>query len=326
MLTLPQYNALWTGPMPAGFGRGAIALPPYNDYVIRENQLEDYLDIFRGVNTRNPIPPGAPWVHRAAPAGGWYYNHPFFPPPGVAGFVPPPGAPNPTINYILIAEAALPLSPVHLGAVPAFGGQIGDTNNTYFYNVEHLKSTPYLEQVRNAFGIPMRIVKPQVLWQLAQNGVLLLDLYPYAIDYNDSISSTGVTIRNALISAGVSSHFWGNVLPLAPKTIGHRINAIAGLLNPIEVRLAFMAPPILSHFLAGQINAGALGAFGATIRMGVNAMVPPVLPPHAPANLVGLGGVLRPLVNVTSVPIYACACYDGTNNPNSLFIQNALLP
>jgi len=325
--------------MPAGFGRGAIALPPYNDYVIRENQLEDYLDIFRGVNTRNPIPPGAPWVHRAAPAGGWYYNHPFFPPPGVAGFVPPPGAPNPTINYILIAEAALPLSPVHLGAVPAFGGQIGDKRNTYFYNVEHLKSTPYLEQVRKAFHIRTRISKPQVLWLLAQQGVLLLDLYPYAIDYNDSISSTGVTIRNALISAGVSSHFWGIPAPapapaLAPETIGSRIHALAGLCDPNGVKLAFIAPPILSHFLAEQINAGALGAFGATIRMGVNATVPPVLPapghvipgPPPPASLVGLGGVVRPLGGLRRIPYYACTCYDGAGNPNSLFIQNALLP
>lgn len=299
MLTDEDYTDLWNAPTPAGFGRGATPPPAYNDYVIRENQLEDYLDIFRGHDTR---------AGRPIPVGGWYYDHPFFPPPGVAGFVPPPVAHNPTIRYILIAEAANPTAP------------------TYFYNVLHLGNSRYYSAPRDAFGIPDG-PKPGVLWQLAQQGVLLLDLYPFAINYRD--------IRENLIFAGVSTHFWGIPAPaLAPETIGSRIHALAGLLDPQGFKLAFVAPPKLSHFLAEQINAGALADFGATIRMGVNAMVPPVLPalggfiPGAPptAHLVGLGGFMRPLVNVTSVPIYACACYDGSNSPNRLFIQNALLP
>jgi hypothetical protein len=304
-----QYTALWRNPSPAGFHQGG-APPAYNDYVIRENQLEDYLDIFRGFDTRPA---------RAAPAAGWYYPHPFFPPPGVAGFVPPPGAPNPTIKYILIAEAANPAP-------------------TYFYNVGHLNYSPYFTAPREAFCIP-DMPKPQVLWLLAQQGVLLLDLYPFAIGYTPRI-------RRALNNRGVSAHFWGTPGPvLAPETIGARINALMGmgLLDPEGVKLAFMAPPILSHFLAHQINLGALPNFGTTIRMGVNATHPPVLPapghvipgplppaflvgPPPPASLVGLGGVVRPLGGLRRIPYYACTCYDGAGNPNSLFIQNALLP
>ena len=319
-LSIYQYTALWGNPTPAGFDqRGAP--PAYNDYVIRENQLEDYLDIFRGFDTRaaRPVPP-------IIPAGAvWYYPHPFFPPPGYAGFVPPPGAPNPTIRYILIAEAANP--------VP-----------TYFYNVGHLRGTPYYSAPKDAFNfpigyIPACIPKSHVLWLLAQQGVLLLDLYPFAINYN-------TLLRKALNNNKVSAHFWGTPGPvLAPETIGARINALMGmgLLDPEGVKLAFMAPPILSHFLAHQINLGALPNFGTTIRMGVNATIPPVLPapghvipgpllptflvgPPPPASLVGLGGVVRLLGGLSRIPYYACTCYDGAGNPNSLFIQNALLP
>ena len=59
MLTLADYTALWIH-NPLGMGSfatitGIAAPPPYTDYVIRENMLEDYLDIFRGINTRgNP--------------------------------------------------------------------------------------------------------------------------------------------------------------------------------------------------------------------------------------------------------------------------------
>ena len=356
-LTLPEYTDLWNNPMPAGFGQGGVPpqfpgvpFPNYVEYFDRDNQLEDYLDIFRGRNTRAGAGAVAGAVGRmplfdGGNDAGWYYPHPFFPPPGVAGFVPPPGVPNPKIRYILIAEAALPLNPAVVGAEPEFGGQEGDKKNTYFYNVNHLGGTPYFREVRKAFNfplgyIPAGITKPQVLWLLAQQGVLLLDLYPFAIKYTSKI-------RNALNAGGVSAHFWGNapVALLAPETIGFRINALAleGILDPEGVKLAFMAPPKLMHFLAHQINLVALPNFGTIIRMGENATIPPVLPapghfipgplpptflvaPPPPASLVGLGGVVRPLGGVTRIPYYACACYDGAGNPNSLFIQNALLP
>jgi hypothetical protein len=318
-LTRAQYTALWIAPFPGG------PFPSHNEYLDRENQLQDYLDIFRGRNTR-PL--------RAAPAAGWYYPHPFFPPPGVAGFVPPQNYQPPRIKYILVAEAAKPV-----GA------------GTYFYNVNHLVDTPYFREVRKAFNFPLRyipadITKPHVLWLLAQQGVLLLDLYPFAIDYTTNI-------RKKLNAGRVSAHFWGNapVAPFAPETIGSRINELNiinkfnphPLLDPERVKLAFMGPPRLGHFLAHQINLGALPNFGTRIRTGVNATIPPVLPapghfipgpipptflvaPPPPTSLVGLGGVERPLGGVTRIPYYACACYDGAGNPNSLFIQNALLP
>jgi hypothetical protein len=269
----------------------------------------------------------------------WYYTHPFFTHP----FFPlPPNYQPPRIKYILIAEAALPLNPAVAVSAPEFGVQVGDIRNAYFYNVLHLGGTPYFREVRKAFNfplgyIPAGITKPQVLWLLAQQGVLLLDLYPFAIKYTSNI-------RNALNAGGVSAHFWGIPAPaLAPETIGFRINALAlqGILDPEGVKLAFMAPPILSHFLAHHViaNGGPLNTFGTNIRAGINITNPPSVPygPPAPGGLppkffesaipsLLLGLLAWRGLTRSRIPYYACACYDGSNNPNSLFIQNALLP
>lgn len=166
--------------------------------------------------------------------------------------------------------------------------------------MNHLGDTPYFREVRKAFNFPEEYIsedttKRQVLWLLAQQGVLLLDLYPFAIEYTS-------TIRDDLNDGGVSAHFWGNapVAPLAPETIGSRINALTRYFHPDGVKLAFMAPPKLSHFLAHNVspNGGILNRHSATIKPGFDI----------------------------KFPKYICACYDGAGNPNSLFIQNALLP
>ena len=112
-----------------------------------------------------------------------------------------------------------------------------------------------------------------------------------------------------------------------------------GLLDPNKVQLAFLAPPILMHFLADQVNLGLLGTYGTVPRLGPNTTIPCGTPPGPmtvfgagsrsfsttiPADLVGLFGN-RPIVKVKLIPYYACTCYDGSGYPNSLFIQNALL-
>ena len=63
MLTRPQYENLWE----THFSRivpASILMPDYCEYLNREHMLEDYLDIFRGINTR---------ASRAIqPCHGWY--------------------------------------------------------------------------------------------------------------------------------------------------------------------------------------------------------------------------------------------------------------
>ena len=65
-LTLPEYTDLWNDLMLAGFGQGGdhpqfpgVPFPNYVEYFDRDNQLEDYLDIFRGRNTRAGAVAGA---------------------------------------------------------------------------------------------------------------------------------------------------------------------------------------------------------------------------------------------------------------------------
>lgn len=328
MLTLAQYNNLWINPMPLGFARPLADpdFPPYADYLIRENQIQDYLDLFRGYNSRGMpgvrgIPPDVQIEH--------YYDHPF------NEFF---NGPMP-IKYILIAEAAPNLNPPLMGfGGPNFLGQPGDIANTYFYNINHLGGTFYFSAVMAAFGIPAAF-KAMRLFQLAQKGVLLLDLFPFSLDYN-----AGVSGRQMLINAGISSKFWGVPAFISPETIGSRIGELKkeSLLDPTEVRLAFLAPSILMHFLAGQVNLGLLSTFGTVPRLGPNTTIPGGTPPSpmtafgalaglrsfstiaAPASLVGLI-VNRPIGAGVQIPYYACTCYNGANNPESLFIENALL-
>ena len=327
MLTLAQYNNLWTSPMPLGFARPLMhpTYPAYVDYVTRENQIQDYLDLFRGYNSRGMaavrgIPEQVQIEHG--------YDHPF------EGFFD--NGPM-AIKYILIAEAALPLKTPIMGiAGPSFGGQFGDTANTFFYNINHLGGTPYFSAVMAAFGIPAG-PKATRLFHLAQHGVLLLDLFPFSLNYK----AGKPTLRQRLVKAGVSSQFWGLPGFMGPETIGSRIDNLRmdGLLDPNKVQLAFLAPPILMHFLADQVNLGLLGTYGTVPRLGPNTTIPCGTPPSPmtvfgaglrsfsttiPADLVGLFGN-RPIGAKVQIPYYACTCYDGANNPASLFIQNALL-
>ena len=103
MLNEEQYEDLWNDHFAPIVPAGTI-MPPYNDYVIRENMFEDYLDIFRGINTRH--------IRQIFPVGGWYYEHPFFNADGTCILVN-----IPCIKYILIGEAC-----------PAFGAN-------YFYDI-----------------------------------------------------------------------------------------------------------------------------------------------------------------------------------------------
>ena len=324
MLTLAQYNNLWTSPMPMGFARPLMDpdYPAYADYLLRESQIQDYLDLFRGFNTRGMA------AVRGIPEQvqiEYVYEHPF------EMFLNGPMA----IKYILIAEAAPLLNPPIMGiAGPNFGMQFGDTANTFFYNINHLGGTHYFSAVMAAFGIPPG-PKAQRLFQLAQRGVLLLDLFPFSLNY-----LAGNSERQKLVNAGVSSKFWGLPGFLGPETIGSRIEALRNenLLLSDSVRLAFLAPPILMHFLAGQVNLGLLSTYGTVPRLGPNATIPCGTPPGpmtvfdggcsfstaAPADLVGLFGN-RPIGAGVQIPYYACTCYNGANNPASLFIQNALL-
>jgi len=168
MLDKKEYEKLWDenfAPLTTQ------AMPPYKEYVIRENMVEDYLDIFRGESTRK---------ERSSIEGiDWYYPHPFFNEDGT-----PKLEKKPCIKYIMIAEAPPPLRTSRPTAAKCLIPG-GDTGNTYFYNILHIGNTPYLNAPMIAFGSPDYKPCPEnkinTLLDLASKGVFLIDFYPFPI-------------------------------------------------------------------------------------------------------------------------------------------------
>ena len=157
-MTPAQYGLLW-GLFPSI--SGMPGMPPYADYLSRENFLEDYLDIFRGRDTR---------ATRGLPG-----PHPFHAQLRDPEFV------KPKIAYILIGEAA------------------HSSSATFFYNPNHNNPTNWLGAPLEAFGCggsypTNRNEKIEALFALAMKGFLLLDLYPFALAYSKKIA--GKTLRS----------------------------------------------------------------------------------------------------------------------------------
>lgn len=293
--TNQQYIALWNqyvGP------HTLLPMPPYQDYLDRENFFQDYLDIFRGQDTRA--------------ARGLAGPHTF----GTYLLLNP----RPAINYILIGEAA-----------PSQG-------LTYFYNPNHWGSTRWLSAPLGAFNIaggnpPNFQDKIIALYTLAANGFLLLDLYPFAIDYGLNRGQ----IRNMINYVPFWNHLMWSI------TVDFH-----NLINP-GCHLALSGPANSHHQIATQLHNQTL--FGTppylmhpqncTLTWGNNYM----------NNVLGPAGVIVPPTNQTpnllnwqipgagqfyldgrftvdptnfNSPLYRCETWDASfQGPNSLFMKVA---
>lgn len=313
MLTYTDYSELWAKDFAP---HTALPIPSYTDYQVSERMLEDYIDIFRGINTRGNENFEMP------------YPHPFFDENGN-----PLLKDKPCIKYIMIAEARpAPNPPKWKNCTPL----AGDEANTFFYNIQHVKNTPYLKAPQTVWGCPnfkpCPTDKIKTLLCLASKGVLLLDLFPFALAYNKFKA-----LRKSIIRAGVPKNYWDN--RANPYSVVNRIEEIRGLLCK-EVQLAFVAPPLISHYLAEGINLSGWPTFGLRPRLGINTLTPPIVPARLPyppfikpipagAILNGVHPIkyLLPLGGAggcIQVPTYACCCYDGSGQgPHELFIRNA---
>ncbi len=227
MLNENQYNELWNDHFAPIIPAGTI-MPLHIEYAIRERVFQDYLDIFRGENTR-------------VEGYGMPYLHPFFNPDGT-----PKLKEKPCIKYIMIGECAASLNPI----IPVMGNCIipnGDINNTYFYNILHLGNTPYLNAPRLAFGCPGYGPCPEnkieTLLCLASKGVLLIDLFPFAIPFGP--------IRPILNGTGITRTYWDN--PGNPFNLQARILGINNLLCD-KWDLCMVAPNTISEFIIDPIN------------------------------------------------------------------------
>jgi hypothetical protein len=245
----------------------------YCDYLIREHMFEDYLDIFRGVNTRD---------HRTIKlCEEWYYPHPYF--ENNICLID-----TPALKYIMIGEAA-----------PSKCG-------TYFFDINQINNTAWLSAPLNAFfnadmtTVPYikpktSIEKRDLLLELANQGYLLIDLFPFAVNYKN--------IRQNLNITGASEFFYKRL----QTKIGDILKGLKEGQNA-DIKVAFSGPPTVHHYLANKINIGSL-------RLLTNLIC------HTIPNSLNLKGSFPP---PTQQPYFLCCTYDATNqNPHELFIRNA---
>ena len=337
ILSHADYLHRWTAPAPNGFGQ-IIPPPCYHEYLQREIYSQDFLDLYIGVATFNRILIGACFYVQIT-------GNPIL---GDLGIPPHPGlvlmhggneyllvdydypwmaelanANNRCIGHIMIAEAA----PTQNPRIAAYG--LNDTLNSYFYNHQHINPTPYFTAPCAAFGI-LHGEKIDKLIELANEGVLLLDLFPFAVNY-------GVGgLRAFLNHHGVSENFLNGA---HPYSITNRVAGIAGnhlICDAFELNInaVFIAPPHTSYHLGNLINGG-LVIPHLNFRMGHNTfyVMHPAIIIHGlfyqgfpvGTDLIALPGVPNYPITVLLVPILACTAYSGANvAPSALFIRNAL--
>jgi hypothetical protein len=220
MLNPEQYNELWDIHFSGITNQNC---PDFEQYIIRENMLEDYLDLFRGVNTRN---------QRAQSPANWYYEHPFFNVNGNSALNE-----KPCIKYILIAEAC------------------PENNTNYFYDVREISGQTYLRVVYNAsYNDNHQVInwqrlnnindKIDKLISLASRGVLLLDIFPFALKYNSNL-------RTIINESLVTNSFWNNIDNY--YSIENRLFSLSQFLFE-NWDLSMMAPNIISEYILNPNN------------------------------------------------------------------------
>ena len=303
MLTEKQYIELWGTYFSNITNQNC---PDFEQYIIRENMLEDYLDLFRGKNTR---------VERGITSVNQYYEHPFFDVNGNSLLNE-----KPCIKYILIAEAA---------------PQVNDNVIKYIYN-KNIAGGTYITAPLNAFNTNNvnNLNTTERLLELARNGVLIIDLFPFALDYNE--------IREQLNNSLVTDYFFNNEVNFYSVTNRIYSLIIENLTCPNfknQINSVFIAPPKISHYLAYKINnINLFNTLSLNFKKGKNnLLITPIYngPSNQyynlliPANSI-ISGLQIPLSsneNLTiRVPIYACTAYSGSGTvPHSFFIIISLI-
>ncbi len=335
ILSHAEYLNLWTAQAQHGFGQ-IVPSPCYHEYLQREIYFQDYLDLYIGVATFTRINIGAffyvqitgnpilgdvgipPHPDLVLVNGGNEYLMVDYDYPWMAELA---NANNRCINYIIIAEAAPPQNQ----RIAAY--RLNDNVNSYFYNYQHTLHTQYFTAPCSAFDI-LDGNKIHKLIELANNGVLLLDLFPFAINYND--------IREFLNDSGITSNFFSGA---HTYSITNRVDALINnhlICEDFELNInaVFIAPPRISYYLGNLINDG-LVIPNLNFRMGHNTFH--LMDPHItiagfiyqgfpPGTfLVTEPGIPNYPITVLRVPILACTAYSGAYTvPSALFIKNAL--
>jgi hypothetical protein len=148
--------------------------------------------------------------------------------------------PSSGIKYILVAEAA----PFH------------DTTKTnvgaYFYNYSNIEglATPYFRAPCDLFNIsrtPLTIdTAKNALHELAKEGVLLLDLFPFALNIDSHL-------RKKIAGRGILKHFWDED-DYSIKTQIKDLCSNHNISLHKEWDLCLIAPPLIGCHLVGAYD------------------------------------------------------------------------
>lgn len=297
MLTETEYNDLWTySPNRIGsFRTLGVAQPLYNEYVIRENMFEDYLDIFRGRNTRGD---------RQNVPNDWYYEHPFFNAYGslILDNIP-------CIRYVLIGEAA-PKKKDANDLIMELHQYL-----TYIYNEEIPGGGQYITSILNAFNVKKidGMETKKRLLKMAENGVILFDLFPFAFKYTSAV-------REILNENGITEYFFNSCL----ERIQTLIVEMNGQAEPEQpYRSAFVTPPKICNYLTDNINVeNTFFVFDNQINT-LNEMT--VITEGDTIKISILLNGIYDVAGQKEIPSYKCCCYSGAKTvPHATFIKNAL--
>jgi hypothetical protein len=339
MLPYIDYQNKWTNPAPAGFGRMLMDMPSYHDYLIREIYQQDYLDLYLGAMTFNrtivggiyyvqitgnpilsvlgiPLDP----LFTLTMGGNDYIKVDYDYPWTIAQLNQ-----KRCIKYIMIGEAAPQVFPRS-----ALSYNINDAENSYFFNILHTNpSSSWLSASIAAFtpspngSVLAGPSKLQKLLYLADNGYILIDLFPFAFSYT-------TPFRTFLNTSGVSSHFFVNEV----ITKINKLNQI-GLFciterneNTTQAIMAFSGPPKIHHFLANEIALGSITLPSyIDCRSYMNDTIPATIPaPPLNWTRVWISGnnLWGTIVLLNSVPFYrCCTCQNAQGGPNQVFIKIA---
>lgn len=273
----------------------------YTSYLVRENALQDYLDIFRGVDTRQFRGQNNPNIGQNNPHRFQNILN--------NGY---------QVNYLLIAEAP----PVGVNYIyqNAMGAYITAALNAFHVQgVGQLNATQRLEQLAN--------------W-----GILILDLFPFNLDYNVLVN--GLSRRDILIAKHFTSDFFINTK--VDYSIINRVNSyrceINNFLNINNVtNTAFIAPPKINHYF-GSLNCSGffdLSSSPIKIQKGLNSFnhhvnVDNINARYSWAPINPNMDIVNSYLNAYNIPtlstspFYTCCCNAGNGNPNDILIRNAL--
>ena len=271
MLTKRQYIELWLKDFRS---IGIKYTDSYSDYLDRECYFQDYLDLFRGVNTRFPNT-----VYTRifdCPNSHTYLKDPTDehnnnPAKCLLNILRDDIKDNinnkselgkslqkdgfPKIKYVLIAEAPAKQVKKIADLKKKDQAKIGGKRypniinfNTYFYDPNQLKPThyfsaPYKALVNKTSNHTSDIEKKIELIEYAIEGALLLDLFPFAIKYDSNL-------RNNIVSGEIHFNFWEN--RANSYSIKNRTDNLSSILSD-ELIGCFIGPPAIFVDLSSRL-------------------------------------------------------------------------